>query len=160
MIVATVGTQLPFPRFLDAIDSIAGRHGLSVFAQTADPDWAPRHIQATPHLSPAEFARRAQEARLIAGHAGIGTLLTAKKLAKPLIIYPRRAALGEHRNEHQLATARALEEVKGCYIAWDDSTLETLLLRQDLEPASMESSERRTALIGYLREFVSRNRGQ
>ena len=36
MIFATVGTQLPFPRMLAALDGIAGERGLKVTAQTCE----------------------------------------------------------------------------------------------------------------------------
>jgi UDP-N-acetylglucosamine transferase subunit ALG13 len=154
VILATVGTQLPFPRMIAALDRIAGRHALDVFAQTADAACMPRHLSHAPHLAPDEFAGRAADATLLVGHAGIGTVLTAKKLGKPLIVYPRRFALGEHRNDHQMATARTLADVKGIHVAWDDDGFEALLTAERLEGASMEESERRRALIARLRAFV------
>jgi UDP-N-acetylglucosamine transferase subunit ALG13 len=154
VILATVGTQLPFPRFLKALDEIAGRHGLRAFAQTADPHIRLLHIEHQDHLTPSEFRRRTAEASLLVGHAGVGTVLTAQKLQKPLIVFPRRAALGEHRNDHQLATAKALQDVKGIYIAWTETELETLLTAGDLKPASLEFSQRREDLIQHLRSFV------
>ena len=43
-------------------------------------------------------------AAAIVAHAGMGTILTALETGKRLLVMPRRAALGEHRNDHQLAT--------------------------------------------------------
>ena len=42
---------------------------------------------------------------------------------KPIILVPRRAALGEHRNDHQLATVRQLAERPGILIAHDETEL-------------------------------------
>lgn len=154
MILATVGTQLPFPRLLGALDDIAGRHGLRVFAQTADSHLQLLHIEHKDHLAPSEFRERSAGASLLVGHAGIGTILTARKLRKPLVIFPRRAALGEHRNDHQLSTAKAVEHAEGIYIAWTEAELETLLTSGDLEPASLGFSQRREDLIQHLRSFV------
>ena len=154
MILATVGTQLPFPRLLEALDHIAGLHSLEIFAQTADPSWRAVNLQTTPHLKPEEFTARATRATLLVGHAGVGTLLTAKTLGKPLVMLPRRAELGEHRNDHQLATARSLKGVQGCYVAWDEQDLEGLVLEPGLEPATMERSDRRQTLIEQLILFI------
>ena len=57
----------------------------------------------------------------IVAHAGMGTILTALELGKPLLIMPRRAALGEHRNDHQLATAERFAAVDGVKVAFDET---------------------------------------
>lgn len=154
MIFATVGTQLPFLRMIDALDRIAGRRSIRILAQTADRNCSARHLAHTPYLAPDELEARAGEATLLVGHAGIGTVLLAKNLGKPLIVYPRRFALGEHRNDHQMATARTLAGIEGIYVAWDDIELEELLMTADLKPASMEESDSRRALVARLRAFA------
>jgi UDP-N-acetylglucosamine transferase subunit ALG13 len=155
MIFATVGTQLPFERFITALDKIAGKHKLDVFAQTCDPAAKVEHIRASAHVDPATFDKHIREADRIVGHAGIGTILSARKLQKPLILYPRLASLGEHRNEHQLATVRSLVGRVGIYVAYNDEELEELLTRPELAPLRSEESAARNALIGRLREFIA-----
>ena len=59
----------------------------------------------------------------IVAHAGMGTILTALELGKPLLVLPRRASLGEHRNEHQLATARRFADTGRLAVAFDESEL-------------------------------------
>lgn len=151
---ATVGTQLPFPRMIAALDRIAGEHGLSVFAQTADPHCRCAHIETAAQLPPEQFDRRARAAEVLVGHAGIGTIIAAKKFGKPAILFPRRWALGEHRNDHQIATARAVDGTRGVHIAWDEDVFEQLLTSSGLEPAAMESSPAREALIAHLSNFI------
>lgn len=53
---------------------------------------------------------------------------------KPIIIFPRIAALGEHRNEHQLATAQKMKELGYAYVANGKKELQELLIRPDLKP--------------------------
>jgi Uncharacterized conserved protein len=154
MIFATVGTQLPFPRLVNALDAIAERHDLKIFVQTADPHCAAQHLAHVPHLTPDEFERRASTATLLIGHAGIGTVLTAKKFSKPLIVYPRRFAFGEHRNDHQVATARTLDETVGIYVAWDDVALQELVTKGSLSGPFAESSPSRAALVTRLKAFI------
>lgn len=150
MIFATVGTQLPFPRLIDCLDKAAGNLPFRAFAQTADPAARPTHIECQPFLTPAEHEARIAECTIIVAHAGIGTVLAAKRARKPLIIFPRRAQLGEHRNEHQLATARFLEGRPGIYVASDAEQLESLLRADDLEPPTEEVDPAADGLIEAL----------
>ena len=59
----------------------------------------------------------------VVAHAGIGTILTALELGKPLLVMPRRAEFGEHRNDHQLATARRFAELGSVIVAFDETEL-------------------------------------
>jgi UDP-N-acetylglucosamine transferase subunit ALG13 len=126
LIFVTVGTQLPFDRLVAAVDRWAGAHSQPerrVFGQIGPTDLRPRHIEWRDYVSPAECQNRMREARVIVAHAGMGTILSALELGKPLVVMPRRAALGEHRNDHQLATARRLAEIGGLNIAFDEGEL-------------------------------------
>ncbi len=158
MIFATVGTQLPFPRLMLALDRIAEAHGLSITAQTAEPHASYPHLNATAHLHPAAFGDHVRRASILVGHAGIGTVLTARKLAKPLIVLPRRASLGEHRNEHQLATAKVLNGLAGIYVAWEERDLERWLTSRELAGASAGSSPDRDRLNMHIRKFIEAQR--
>ena len=53
---------------------------------------------------------------------------------KPIIIFPRIAAWGEHRNEHQLATAQKMKELGYVYVATDVKELKELLTTRNLKP--------------------------
>lgn len=136
VIFVTVGTQLPFPRLITCLDEIARRMPLSIFAQTADPAAQPMHLQSKAFLDPDEYEEKVAECTVMVGHAGIGTVLQAKRAQKPLIVFPRHAEFGEHRNDHQLATAKFLNGVEGVYVAWDASELEALLANEPRQPAS------------------------
>jgi UDP-N-acetylglucosamine transferase subunit ALG13 len=132
MIFVTTGTQLPFPRLVSAMDRLAATLEEEVIAQIG-PDTAPYpHLETHPTLSPDRFATLFQSARLIVAHAGIGTVLSARIHAKPLVLMARRHDLGEHRNDHQLATAAALADQTGLYVAPDAAALEALLRAPDL----------------------------
>ncbi|MCG8094946.1 MAG: glycosyl transferase family 28, partial [Candidatus Thiodiazotropha endolucinida] len=66
-------------------------------------------------------------------HAGMGSILSSLSLGKPIIIMPRKASLGEHRNEHQMATAKRFQNRPGVYVAWDEKQLVVLLNRWSIE---------------------------
>ncbi len=128
MIFVTVGTQLPFDRLIKAVDGWAGKaERKDVFAQTGSETLTPSHIDWVPWLDPVGFRQRVQEASLIIAHAGMGSVLTALEFSKPIIVLPRRSALGEHRNDHQLATARWLAEQGRVEVAMDEDDLLRML---------------------------------
>ena len=154
MIFAAVGTQLPFRRLLTALDDIASRHNLDIQAQSADPGYVPCHIRASPFLEPDEFDEMVKKSSVLVGHAGIGLMLAAQKFHKPIIVYPRLVSLGEHRNDHQLATVRSLRPVPGIYIALDNETLERLLTDGQLQPATLANEPGRDKLVARIRDFL------
>ena len=124
MIFVTVGTELPFDRLTKVVDQWVARTGRTdVFAQIGRTDWTPCAMAHRKLLEPAEFASRFAEASVIIAHAGMGTILSALHAAKPILVMPRLAALGEQRNEHQLATARRMREMGKVAVAFDEAEL-------------------------------------
>ena len=59
-----------------------------------------------PFITPSEFRRNVEAAYVVIAHAGMGSIITALELGKRIIVMPRRAELGEHRSDHQVATAK------------------------------------------------------
>lgn len=123
MILVTVGMQLAFDRLIAAMDALAPDLEGEVIAQTGKGTYEPTHMSARSAIPPAQFEQMVQRSRLIVSHAGIGSVLTAQRFAKPIVLMPRRAELGEHRNDHQLATARKLAGRSGIVVAMDESEL-------------------------------------
>lgn len=107
MIFVTVGTQFSFDRLIMAVNSWAERNkGEAVVGQIGHGQYTPSFMEAYPFIVPDEFQSYQKNARLLVSHAGMGAILNGLENMKPLIIMPRKAELGEHRNDHQLATAR------------------------------------------------------
>ncbi len=124
MIFVTVGAQLPFDRLVKTVDDWAEERNIpDVFAQTGKSSYHPKWIQAANFLPPDEYEKKIQAADFIVGHAGMGTIITAMEHSKPLIVMPRQAVLGEHRNEHQLATLKRFCSLQNIYAASDESEL-------------------------------------
>ncbi len=157
MIFATVGTQLPFPRLVGELDRLAGEHRLEIVAQTCDPEFRATNMTTHAHLEPKLFESLFSAAKVVVGHAGIGTILCAKKYGKPIILMPRRASFGEHRNEHQLATVAQLGNSAGIHVALETDALERLLLHRELAVASDQTSGMQQALIDRISEFIDEN---
>ena len=121
MIFLTVGTHQPFDRLVRAVDAwCAASEHHDVFGQITKPaadGYAPRHFDWVDTLSPADYKNRFGTADLIVAHAGMGSIITALTLAKPILILPRRAHLGETRNDHQVPTAERFGSRPNVFVA-------------------------------------------
>jgi UDP-N-acetylglucosamine transferase subunit ALG13 len=123
VILVTVGTQLGFDRLIEAMDALAPALGTEVIAQTGKGAYTPQNMTAFAKIAPAEFEAQVGRAELLVSHAGIGSVLTAARYGKPIVLMPRRADLREHRNDHQMATVRKLAGRPGILIAQDETEL-------------------------------------
>jgi len=109
MIFVTVGTQLPFDRLIAAVDSWALKNrSEEIFAQIGNGDYSPENIKFVRYLTKKEFDIAMREASIIICHAGIGSILSAIDYKVPIVVCPRLAKYGEHRNDHQTATVSRL----------------------------------------------------
>lgn len=154
MIFLTVGGQLPFDRLVDAVDEIAPKIGEAIFGQIGKTELVPKNFEAVNFLKPDEFKSNFSKARLVIGHAGIGTILSAIELQKPMILMARRAAMGEHRNDHQLATVEQLGQIKGVHVVETADEIHELLTKADLALPEKGASPNRNQLVDYLRAEV------
>jgi len=156
MIFVTVGSQEPFDRLIGAVDQWARSRGRSdVFAQIASSKLQPGHIKFTQFIDPSEFTRVMREARLIVAHAGMGSIISALELGKPIVVMPRRADLRETRNDHQVGTAERFGEQDRIIVAGDEQDLPAKLdyavTLRDTERIHSQASPR---LIATIRAFL------
>jgi UDP-N-acetylglucosamine transferase subunit ALG13 len=155
MIFVTVGTQLPFDRLISTVDQWAGRTGEPVFAQVGPSQRTFENLDTIPFLSPEEAGRKFSEASVIIAHAGMGTIFTALAARKPLLVLPRQGRLGEHRNDHQMATARRLRDRGLITVAWTEEELDRQLDSIDaLEPLAPIAENAEDLLLDSVRRFL------
>lgn len=133
MIFLTVGTQVQFDRLVRAVDRWCAQAGNGdVFGQLALPEgqgYKPRHFDWVSFMQPGDYERRFEESDIVVAHAGMGSIITAMMQAKPILMMPRRAALGEQRNDHQLATVRRFGKIRGVSVAMDEDEVPEHLSR-------------------------------
>ncbi|MFT5695473.1 MAG: UDP-N-acetylglucosamine transferase subunit ALG13, partial [Myxococcota bacterium] len=111
MIFVTVGAQMSFDRLIGWVDDWAVANSRSdLAAQIGPSDFAPKALEVIPFMDPQEFRRRMVDATAVVAHAGMGTIITALELGKPILVVPRLGDLDETRNDHQVATANRLAE--------------------------------------------------
>ena len=130
-VFVTVGTQLPFERLIRAVERWAIDEQLveTVFTQCGPTTTPPKLLRWAKFIDVACCLEETAKADLVVGHAGMGTILTALELGKPIIVLPREAARQEHRNNHQIDMAHRLTHLHNLQIAWSDAELIGLLRR-------------------------------
>lgn len=158
MIFLTVGSQMPFDRLVKAVDLWAGasvrQH--DILAQIGDTCFRPQHMRYERALAPDKFKQACAHAEVIIGHAGMGTVLTAFELAKPLIVLPRHGAKHETRNDHQVGTARWLAKRHGVWVAWEVEELPALIDEVIASPVgdAPEPSFAEPRLLAAIRKII------
>lgn len=155
MIFVTVGTQLPFDRLVRAVDEIAPSMDEEIIVQTNNGTYRPRNTSCRDYLCAEEFDEIFRRARLIVSHAGMGTIISALMYKKPIVIMPRFAFLGEHRNEHQFVTAMKMNELKYVHVAYDNKQLRDMILNKDIRSLRDLSNTASESLIRSLTDFIS-----
>lgn len=155
MIFATIGTQVPFERFVKMLDEVCERMNETVVCQTVGCTYKAKNIRIIGSVPPDEFGRLFSEARLIIAHAGMGTILSALRQQKPLIVVPRLAAFGEQRNDHQMATAMRMHELGYVEVAYDKVQL-TDLLSKDLKPKRIIGDSASESLMKSISDFIDK----
>ena len=166
MIFVTVGNMDPFDRLVRAVDHwvLTNPNSEKIVAQIGDGQYVPANFEYVRRMSPDDFETHFREARLVVSHAGMGTIITALELGKPIIVVPKRAALGEQRNEHQLATIRHFRRSQLMMVAETESDLIHVLSRWNSGPMATaelgaESLKKDEwfpdeKLLKYVRNFV------
>lgn len=99
----TLGTIKPyrFDRLVDAVlaTGLADERTVWQLGETTRDDLPGR---AETQLAAAEFDRLARNADVVITHAGVGTMLALLEMGVHPVLVPRRAAQGEHVDDHQL----------------------------------------------------------
>jgi UDP-N-acetylglucosamine transferase subunit ALG13 len=124
MIFVTTGTQEPFDRLVKAIDDVSLiLPDVEFRVQALTATYKAINIKVLNTMDPFDFELNIKDAKLIISHAGMGTIIAALVNGIPIIVMPRRLKYGEHRNEHQLATAKKLDDLGYVYVAYDEAEL-------------------------------------
>ena len=151
MILASVGTQLPFDRLIMAVDKWAlSRERKDVMAQIGPSDYLPKAIDYFSFMEHDRFFALQSKCTVMVSHAGMGSIITALELGKPIIILARDHVRNEHRNAHQSDTLRQFARFPGIFAARDEDHVVELLDQHETMTA------RPTIDATAPREFIDR----
>jgi UDP-N-acetylglucosamine transferase subunit ALG13 len=143
MIVVTVGThEQPFDRLVRAVAELEGDEPLVVqYGSSQEPHGRGEWVD---YLSFDELAALAAKARVFVCHAGVGSIVLARRFGHRPIIVPRRQRFGEHVDDHQLTLARRLDASGMVTLIEDDGELAGAIRA----PRAVPSADRAGALRG------------
>jgi UDP-N-acetylglucosamine transferase subunit ALG13 len=144
MIVVTVGThEQPFDRLMKAVVALGDSEPMLVQYGTCTITNGPG--EWVDFLSFDELAERAADARAFICHAGVGSIVLARRCGHRPIIMARRPDLGEHVDEHQLELSRRLHQAGLVTVVEDELELAAAVRNPDAIPAGGTTP---TALYG------------
>jgi UDP-N-acetylglucosamine transferase subunit ALG13 len=126
LIFLTVGTWYKgFDRLVQAADELVGSGVVAeeVIAQIGYSSYKPKNLKTVDFCSPDQFIEHISRSDMVISHAGLGTIAQAVGQGKPIIVVPRRCALGEVTNDHQFTTARQFEAEGRILAAYDVADL-------------------------------------
>jgi UDP-N-acetylglucosamine--N-acetylmuramyl-(pentapeptide) pyrophosphoryl-undecaprenol N-acetylglucosamine transferase len=111
--VVAVGTHAqPYTRLLEIVRQAIENGVLPqpVRAQVGPAAWRVAGAEATPYLGREQLGQALQSAEVVVCHGGAGIISSALEFGRRPIVVPRRAALGEHVDDHQYQLTRKLAD--------------------------------------------------
>ena len=147
---------MSFDRMIEWVDEWAmSENRNDVVAQIGPSDFEPRTLKVLPFMAPPQYRERMASADAIIAHAGMGSILNALELAKPIVVIPRLSRLGETRNDHQVGTAKRLSE-EGLVLTANTpgrlaEQMRALTERSVLQPIGAHAQD---SLLTRLRDFA------
>lgn len=158
VIFASVGSMLPFERFVRAVDEWARDNpSQKVFLQIGDTDYEPVHASFARMVRLTEYRRRLRECDLFVAHVGMGSILQALEDRKQALMLIRHREWGEHTTDHQLHTARRFGHVPGLRIVDSAQDLQrgmSALLNRPMAVGEAISNQASPGLIAGVRNFL------
>jgi UDP-N-acetylglucosamine transferase subunit ALG13 len=120
VIFVTLGTHhQPFPRLIEALsglprEELVVQHGHSP---------APDAHEAVDFLDFGSMLERVREASVVVTHAGVGSILLARREGHVPVVVPRLHRLGEHVDDHQVELTEALVAEDKVIAVWNGTDL-------------------------------------
>jgi UDP-N-acetylglucosamine transferase subunit ALG13 len=158
VIFASVGSMLPFDRFVRAADEWAAANPREdIYIQIGQGQYEPRHMPWTRVLPHDEYIRRLRGCTLFVAHVGMGSILQALKERKQMLLLPRLRSLNEHTTDHQLHTAARFRSTPGLRIVDDVPALHSAmsdLIKRPLAPTEVISDFASQSLLDGVSRFL------
>ncbi|MFC0205010.1 glycosyltransferase [Novosphingobium soli] len=156
MIFASIGSMLPFDRFVRAVDEWARDNPHEdIFIQIGAGEYEPVHAPFARMVPMSEYRQRLKDCDLFVAHVGMGSILQALEAQKQMLLIPRDIALGEHTTDHQVHTAKRFQGRQGMKIVETTAALKTEMTRLLREPMKAEGSDFSTKASPQLLKAVA-----
>lgn len=151
----SVGTQLPFDRLLNMVESVIFETNIEVKYQISESNFTSKHGAVYRYLSSNAYNELFEWCDVFISHAGMGSIITALENGKPTIVCPRLYSYNEHRNDHQLATLNRFSNYPFIKVANNKSELESALKSLENLAGQKVNLEVEESLLKFLKEIIS-----
>jgi UDP-N-acetylglucosamine transferase subunit ALG13 len=127
LIFVTVGThQEPFGRLLDGLSALGAERCVVQYGHGSPPPGAAHAVAFMPFD---EIKRELETCERVVTHAGVGSILAARRAGHVPVVVPRLKRFNEHVDDHQAELTRALAASAKVIPVWDVTKLsETIAL--------------------------------
>ena len=142
-----------FNRLIEAVDKIAERMDEEIIMQIGESTCTPKNAKYFRYTSSDEIEHLYKASRIVICHAGVGSILTALKFNKLIIIVPRRKIFGEHIDDHQIEIANKLKGTCGIKVVYDLETLEDAIEKSN-DICSVQIDENHGELVIKLKAYI------
>jgi len=112
LIFVTVGTHdRQFDRLLKELDILVERGKIkNVVAQIGHSNYIPKNYKWFRFLEFEKMFKLQRKSDFIISHGGVGSIMNALQLNKPIVVVPRLPEYKEHLDHHQVFTTKELEK--------------------------------------------------
>ena len=162
MVLVTVGmNEQPFDRLarlgaaLARTYDVCVQHGSSAVRSGPSGRWVD-------FLGFDELEALMRSADAVVAHAGVGTIMLARRCGRLPVLVPRRHGLGEAVDDHQVVLAERLADGHGALVAHDEAGVRAALVLAQAHRATLPGTAvlpppaLATAVLGELRTLLAR----
>lgn len=111
MIFVTVGTQKQqFVRLLDLLENSKELLNDEIVVQAGHTEYESSKMKIIDFISYEEMEKYVDDSEFVICHGGVGSIFTALKRGKKVLVVPRLSKYKEHINDHQLEICEQLEK--------------------------------------------------
>lgn len=134
---------------------LSANAGYTCIAQVGQSKLQTSHVRSWNIMEERLFRTHLESADIVISHAGMGNILMAQEMEKPIIVMPRRFDLGENINDHQIDTIKGLGDKNFIYCINEPEELESAILwARDWTPDQAKNRSRE-ALVHAIKEFIT-----
>lgn len=111
MIFVTVGTQKQqFVRLLEMLENSKELKDDEIIVQAGHTKYESKRLKIFDFISFEEMEKYIEDAEFVICHGGVGSIFTALKKNKKVLVVPRISKYKEHINDHQLEICEQLQK--------------------------------------------------
>lgn len=127
VITGSEASSFNFNRLIKKMDEISRHLNEEVIIQIGRFGHVPQNAKYFRFLPEEDFIQIYKSSRIVVTHAGVGSIITALKLKKRLIVVPRMKAFGEHIDDHQIEFANIINQIGLAPVIYDIDKLKHML---------------------------------